>query len=52
MAFHKVIYHELLGHGCGKLFKKTDTGLNFDENLKNPLTGEKISSYYKEKDTW
>lgn len=49
-----MVFHELLGHGCGKLFyKKSDGEYNFDyENVKNPLTGEKIASYYNEKDTW
>lgn len=43
-----------MGHGCGKLFIKDASGeYNFDhENVKNPLTGEKITSFYNEKDTW
>lgn len=49
----KVTLHELLGHGCGKLFYKNQDGYNFDmENIKNPLTGGKITSYYKEGETW
>ncbi|KRX04492.1 hypothetical protein PPERSA_06045 [Pseudocohnilembus persalinus] len=53
-SFHQVVFHELLGHGCGKLFyKKSQNEYNFDhENVKNPLTGEKITSFYNEKDTW
>lgn len=44
----KVTFHELLGHGCGKLFQETENGLNFDkEHVINPLTGAKISSWYK-----
>jgi len=36
LIYHKVIFHELLGHGCGKLFYED----NFDsENIVNPLTG-------------
>ena len=48
-----ICYHELLGHGCGKLFQETETGLNFDINtVINPLTGDKITSYYKSNETW
>jgi len=35
LIYHKVIFHELLGHGCGKMFYEG----NFDsENIVNPLT--------------
>lgn len=50
--FHKVIYHELLGHGCGKLLQKTEEGLNFDPSIIDPTTGKPVASYYGEKDTW
>lgn len=48
-SFLQVCNHELLGHGTGKLFQEAaDGSVNFDrENLLNPLTGEKITSWYK-----
>nr|QBH22561.1 peptidase family M49 containing protein [Philasterides dicentrarchi] len=56
VVFHQVIYHELLGHGCGKLFYLKDEqtqSYNFDiENTVNPLNGQKITTFYKEQDTW
>lgn len=53
VIFHKVVFHELLGHGCGKLFQKTESGLNFDPKTTiNPLTGQPVTSYYNETDTW
>jgi dipeptidyl-peptidase-3 len=47
----KVALHELLGHGSGKLFFRESKlffkEFNFSTDLKNPLTGEKISSWYE-----
>ena len=46
--------HELFGHGTGKLFKKDENGnYNFDiNNVLNPLTKEKITSYYLPGETY
>jgi len=45
----QVANHELLGHGSGKLFQEQSDGTrNFDiEKIVNPLTGKKITSWYK-----
>jgi dipeptidyl-peptidase-3 len=49
-----VALHELLGHGTGKLFtKNVETGeCNFPVDLKNPFTGENITTYYLSSETW
>ncbi|XP_051956429.1 dipeptidyl peptidase 3 [Xyrauchen texanus] len=46
--------HELLGHGSGKLFVQDDKGdFNFEQAVvRNPETGELISSWYKGNETW
>eukprot|EP00830_Metopus_es_P016334 TRINITY_DN501_c0_g1_i1.p1 TRINITY_DN501_c0_g1~~TRINITY_DN501_c0_g1_i1.p1 ORF type:complete len:713 (+),score=157.24 TRINITY_DN501_c0_g1_i1:43-2181(+) len=51
--FLLVALHELLGHGSGKLLQEESEGkLNFPTDLKNPLTGEPITTYYKLKETY
>ena len=49
-----VALHELLGHGTGKLFtRNTETGeKNFADDVKHPITGELVTTYYTEKETW
>jgi dipeptidyl-peptidase-3 len=50
-----VALHELLGHGTGKLFtKNVETGeLNYDnQTVKNPFTGEPITTHYLSTETW
>jgi dipeptidyl-peptidase-3 len=50
----QVACHELLGHGSGKLLRRTNQGgFNFDiEKVINPLTNEKIKKWYEENETF
>jgi dipeptidyl-peptidase-3 len=50
-----VVFHELLGHGTGKLFLEDQSGgFNFDPKdlPTNPLTGKPICSWYKYGQNW
>ena len=50
-----VVFHELLGHGTGKLLTEDKlTGFNFDIDNPpvSPLTGEPINSWYRPGETW
>ncbi len=45
-------FHELLGHGCGKLLMQREDGsFNFDPALKDPFTGQPVG-YYRPGQTW
>ncbi len=45
--------HELFGHGVGKLFIRDSNGnFNFDPNIINPLTGQRVATWYKPGETW
>lgn len=49
-----VALHELLGHGTGKLFQLNEAGeKNWDTDVvKNPFTGEEITTCYTASETW
>jgi len=45
--------HELIGHGSGKLFQSKNGELNFDVDATGDiLTNSKITSWYKDGETW
>lgn len=44
--FHQISYHELMGHGCGKMFiKKEDGSCNFNPEMIDPFTGKPVTCY-------
>jgi len=50
-----VVFHELLGHGTGKLLVESHSSeFNFDSKNApiNPLTGNPVDSWYKQGQTW
>lgn len=48
-----VALHELLGHGSGKLLiQKADGSFNFNPELINPVTGQRVDKWYKADQTW
>lgn len=47
--------HELLGHGCGKLLQETEPGkynFDIDDPPVSPVTGKKVTTWYKPGQTW
>ncbi|KAL3699174.1 hypothetical protein R1sor_017196 [Riccia sorocarpa] len=50
----QVAFHELLGHGSGKLFiRNSEGGYNFPYGkVRHPITGELVSTCYKPGETW
>ncbi|CAD8147171.1 unnamed protein product [Paramecium octaurelia] len=52
--FLVIALHELIGHGAGKVFMKDKDGnLNFNlENTVNPLTNQKVNSFYNPGEQW
>lgn len=50
-----VVFHELFGHGTGKLLQKSEDGthnFNVEKPPVSPLTGESIDSWYKAGETF
>ena len=50
-----VVFHELFGHGTGKLLQEAADGthnFNLARPPTSPLTGEPIDSWYKAGETW
>ena len=53
--YYWVVFHELFGHGTGKLLAESEPGkFNFDINQPpiNPLTQERVNTWYKAGQTW
>lgn len=53
-AFHvDVSGHELHGHGSLRLYTQDSNGnFNFDRDTINPLTGQRVATWYKPGETW